>query len=214
MVLVPAGAFRFGPEGRSEQTRAYYIDVTEVTSGAWKAFREAAGGGLPAGFPADRPELPIVDVTIAEAREFAAWAGKRLPSAVEWEKAARGEDGRPYPWGSAPEPQRANVQDKPGGSSGLVPANSLASGASPYGVLQMAGNVWELIDTPVTPSAAAIANFATLLKPPPAAGEPWFQMRGGSYNEPLQPNVTWESASVPARFHAPNVGFRCVRDAE
>lgn len=214
MVLVPAGAFLAGPEGRSEQTSAYYIDRTEVTNGAWKAFCEARGRGLPPGFAAERPELPVVNVTIAEAREFAAWADKRLPSALEWEKAARGEDGRPYPWGAGAEPQRANVQDKPGGSSGLVPANSFGSGASPYGVLQMAGNVWELTDEPVTPSAAAIANFSALLEPPPGPGEPWFQMRGGSYNEPLQPNVTLESASVPARFRAPNVGFRCVRDAE
>ena len=76
---------------------------------------------------------------------------------------------------------------------------------------QMAGNAWEMVDTPVTPSAAAMAGFASLLTPPPTLDEKWVQIRGGSYNTPLPAAVTYEYGPIPERFSAPDIGFRCVK---
>ena len=84
---------------------------------------------------------PVVNVLILDARAFAAWAGKRLPKGREWEKAARGKEGFLYPWGNELDTARANV-----GSGKLLPVSALPSGASPYGALNMSGNVWELVD--------------------------------------------------------------------
>jgi len=77
----------------------------------------------------------------------------------------------------------------------------------------MAGNVWEWVDQPVAPSAQAVASFATLLNPPPTAAEPWYQAKGGSHSRPLADAALWEFISLPARFSAPDIGFRCARNA-
>ncbi len=213
MILIPAGEFLFGPDARPETLPAYYIDKTEVTNGTWRKYCEAVNRPLPKDFPDNRPDLPVVNITFDEAQAFARWAGKRLPNAREWEKAARGTDGRPYPWGSEHDPSRANVQDNPGlGEPGLLPAASFAIGASPYGVLQMAGNVWEFVAERVTPSDQALKVFAGLLEPPPRRDEPWYTIRGGSYSQPLPKNVTFEWGAVPARFQGPDIGFRCVKE--
>lgn len=212
MVLVEKGSFLFGKNNVPVNLPDYYIDKTEVTNAAYRRFCTEDNHSLPPGFPRNRLDYPVVNVTIADARAFAAWAGKRLPKATEWEKAARGTDGRLYPWGNTPDPSRANVANNPARPvKGLAPADSYASGASPFGALQMAGNVWELIEGLVNPSPAAVKVFS-FLKPPATAAEPWVTMRGGPYGDPLITNVTYEWSAVPARFRAPNIGFRCVKD--
>ena len=110
MVLVPAGHFLFGKEKTDAQTAAYYIDKTEVTNQAYAKFAKATGHPLPPDFPSDKPNYPVVNVTIDDAEAFAKWAGERLPSAREWEKAARGTDGRDFPWGNEADPSKANIQ--------------------------------------------------------------------------------------------------------
>lgn len=209
MVLVPAGHFLFGQKKADAQTGAYYIDKTEVTNQAYAAFSKATGHALPADFPQDKPAYPVVNVTIEDAEAFAKWAGERLPSAREWEKAARGTDGRDFPWGNDKDASRANLS-----SNSLRPAADFAAGAGPYKAVQMVGNVWELIEESTTPSDHSIQYFADKLQPAPTLRDTWHEARGGSYREPLAPELIWDETPIPERWKAPNIGFRCVKDAQ
>jgi hypothetical protein len=76
----------------------------------------------------------------------------------------------------------------------------------------MAGNAWEFVDGLMTPSPGALQTFAKLLSPPPTADEPWYRIQGGAFDVPLVENAAFEWGAVPARFRAPNIGFRCARD--
>ena len=116
--------------------------------------RHAWSGGRP---PAGREEHPVVLVSHADAEAFAAWLSAetgrrwRLPTALEWEKAARGPDGRRFPWGDAWDPARLNSHDGPDGGGGpfdTLPVGSYPGGASPYGLLDAAGQVFEWTATP------------------------------------------------------------------
>ena len=115
MVLVPAGEFLMGresPDSASDEAPehrvwldAYYIDRTEVTNAQFKAFCDATQRLYPNTPMWDteyfqKPEYPVINITYDQARAYCAWAGKRLPTEAEWEKAARGTDGRLYPWGN------------------------------------------------------------------------------------------------------------------
>jgi len=205
MVLVPAGEFAFGGDKERVSLPAFYIDRTEVPNAEYARFCQATNHPLPEGFPMDHPDYPVVNVTMSEARAFAAWAGKRLPNSREWEKAARGADGRAFPWGNEHDPSRANV-----GTQQLRPVNDFPSGASPFGALQMVGNAWEFVDQLRPPGPEALKMFPTL-KPPPRANEPWYMIRGQSCGEPLLDAVISESAPVPGRWKDIYIGFRCVK---
>jgi serine/threonine-protein kinase len=209
MMLIPAGQFMFGAAKEHVNLPAFYIDKTEVTNATYARFCEALNRPLPPGFPKDAPDLPVTNITIVDAREFAKWAGKRLPTEQEWEKAARGLDGRLYPWGEQADPSRANVKDQ---SARLVPAHSLPEGAGPFDTLHMTGNAWEYVDQLKTPSEGALAHFKTILSPPPTATEPWYTAKGCSYIDPIANCVLFEWISLPARYAQPNVGFRCAKD--
>jgi formylglycine-generating enzyme required for sulfatase activity len=171
MVLVPAGRFLRGSrsgEGadeerpqRSVHLDAFYIDRHEVSVAQYRACVKARvctdhrlrGDPPPSEAERDlcnyghagRDDHPVNCVIWDEAKRYCAWAGKRLPTEAEWEKAARGTDGRRYPWGSA-EPDCKRVNFGPNEEychDGTRPVTAYASSASPYGALQMAGNVWE-----------------------------------------------------------------------
>jgi serine/threonine-protein kinase len=206
MVLVPAGDFLFGVSKTPQTLPAFYVDRTEVSNGSYLKFCNATGHAVPKDFVANRLELPVVNVTIDDARQFAAWAGKRIPTVQEWEKAARGTDGRIYPWGDQVSAARANVESK-----SLVAVDSFPDGTSPYGALQMCGNAWELTEGAVTPSAPAMQSFAKLMGHP--IREPWIQTRGGSFERTIGDSVTYDGASIPESYFSPDIGFRCVRDA-
>lgn len=207
MNLVPAGEFLFGSSRSPVKLPGFYMDVTEVSNRAYREFATATNHVLPDGFVADGPELPVVNVSYNDAKEFCTWAGKRIPDEREWEKAARGADGRNYPWGNTETAANANVASK-----GVAPVVSFDAGASPYQLLHMTGNVWEWIDHPHTPSAQAVTSFGKMLKPPPTASEPWHYIKGGAFDRTLVEGVTYEWSSVPGRLTSPTIGFRCAQD--
>lgn len=212
MVLVPAGQFLAGEDKHEVSLSAFYIDKGEVTNAAYAKFCEATGRTLPPEFPRDRPDYPVANITVTTAKEFAKWAGKRLPSMLEWEKAARGTDGRLYPWGNESDPNRANLRDSAGAQDRPWPATQFGGDISPWGAVNMAGNVAELVDQQRPPSASAVKHFASL-NPPATAGESWYVVRGGSYHQLLASAIAYELGTVPARVHLPEIGFRCVKDA-
>ena len=210
MELVPAGVFLYGKDKETSSVPAFYIDKTEVTNQAYAVFSKETGHALPADFPADKPGYPVVNVTMQDAKAFAKWAGERLPIAREWEKAARGTDGRLFSWGNEQDPSRASL----GPNGTLRPAADFPQSASPFKAVQMIGNVWELVDEVTTPPDQAIAYFSRLMNPAPTLNDSWYQIRGGSFVEPLNPDLIWDKGSVPGLWKGKNIGFRCAKDAQ
>src|SRR4029077_6169249 len=160
MVLVPAGEFSMGsPEGDPDekpahkvQISAFFMDKYEVTVKQYAAFLQESGGDRPAEWKTmnktANQNRPVMGVDWAEAARYCKWAGKRLPTEVEWEKAARGTDDRLYPWGNdPPTPLHANFGKSDWSNHGvLAPIGSFGNGKSPYGIYDMAGNVWEWVN--------------------------------------------------------------------
>lgn len=159
MVEIPAGKFIMGtnsrmPDEGPEQERMlgrYFIDIYEVTNLQYKAFIDATNRRSPEyfrnrTFPEGKSDHPVTFVDWKDANSYCEWAGKRLPTDMEWEKAARGTDGRIFPWGSefdidrANTPQRWKILEKEGDTT---PVGAFPEGRSPYGVYDMSGNVWE-----------------------------------------------------------------------
>ncbi|HUP02689.1 MAG TPA: SUMF1/EgtB/PvdO family nonheme iron enzyme [Bryobacteraceae bacterium] len=207
MVLVAAGNFLSGATKESIWLPAFYMDKTEVTNAAYAAFCKATDRSLPPNFRADEPEYPVVNVSMDDARAFAAWAGKRIPNGREWEKAARGEHGQAFPWGDSPDRSRANI-----GLGMLLAATAFANGASPYGARQMIGNAWEWTDETRSPTPEESDEYARRMHPPPASDEIWYAVRGGGFDsQQLSPDLIWDSKSAPERWRSDDIGFRCAK---
>jgi serine/threonine-protein kinase len=208
MILIPAGDFLAGPNREKRNLSAFLIDRREVSVQEYLDFAKATGRSVPDTLKKADPFGPARDVTFDDAAAYAQWAGKRLPSSLEWERAARGTDGRKFPWGNQDDPSKARI-NVPG--EGPWPA-TYDSDKSPDGAINMAGDVSEWVNEAQTPSPEAIKQFDGL-EPPATSEERWFLMRGGSYMLPLEAAETWVYQSLPARFHSPALGFRCARNA-
>jgi formylglycine-generating enzyme required for sulfatase activity len=135
MALIAAGPFIYGEEGKEQKITlpAFYMDLYEVTNAEYAKVR-------PHDYPADKANHPVVNVSWHDADRFCKAVGKRLPTEQEWEKAARGTDGRHYPWGDTHDPKKANGENRIGGTT---PVGQFPAGRSPYGLFDMVGNAWE-----------------------------------------------------------------------
>ncbi|MBI5598609.1 MAG: SUMF1/EgtB/PvdO family nonheme iron enzyme [Deltaproteobacteria bacterium] len=203
MVAVPAGEFIMGgPAGESDERperklilKAFYMDRFEATNESYKRFIDKTGRKEPVdwtvyGYTEERKGHPVVFVSYEDAAAYCKWAGKRLPTDEEWEKAARGTDGRRYPWGNEFDGARANT-----GTSGVVgttPAGRYETGKSPYGAYDMAGNVWEWVDSDFDEKTKVV--------------------RGGSWGLTHRFARTFFRVGYPPKTTVNNLGFRCARD--
>jgi iron(II)-dependent oxidoreductase len=210
MVAVPGARFEMGcdperdpscaPEERPAhalRVAAFRIDRTEVTQADYARCVGAKRCPRPRGLDAKRhPRVPVTNVTWQEARTYCAWRGRRLPTEAEWELAARGTDGRVYPWGDDPPTcARAHTNDC---GEGPRAVGDRRQGASPYGALDMAGNVDEWVEDPYRRYGA-----------PTSAPSTERVARGGAYD-------AWHSrSSARSALHPDHrdalVGFRCAR---
>jgi len=207
MAFIRGGTFASGSDKRPIDVKSFYIDITEVSNVDFAAYCVDSASCKP---PSGAPDLPVVGITVEQARAYAASKGKRLPTAFEWERAAQGsEDGARYPWGFAEDASFANVADNPLlKSHQLMPVRSFAA----YPEYQMTGNAWEMVEGTVTPDGNAVAKFFGLLSPPPTAEERWIEIRGGSFNTPIAASGNDDAQQIPERYSAPDIGFRCARN--
>jgi len=194
-VTIPAGDFLYGNDNVRKRLPAYQMMKYPVTVAQYRHFCTATGRQMP-----DAPSWgwqdthPVVNVNWDDAAAFATWAGLALPTEEEWEKAARGTDGRAYPWGNAWDAAKAHCSKKEwGDAQQTAPVGRYPAGASPYGCLDLAGNVWEWCDS-------------------------WYDnkkdtrvVRGGGWvtNDPDYFRATYRRSYAPTNWGL-NRGFRCV----
>ena len=223
MVLIPEGVFTRGSDsgGFDEKPEqeiyldAFYVDKHEVSVEFYNKFRRAANYMEPAVpfFQGDysilqTPNFPVVGVSWLDAVNYCKWAGKRLLTEAEWEKAARGTHGLIYPWGNKMLPKRANLAGKADGFEFMAPVGSFPMGRSVYGVYDMAGNVSEWV-------ADWYDQFyyktAPLMNPPGAEKTKNRVFRGGSWDSrTVDIRTAKRFAATPGRKDAV-VGLRCGR---
>ena len=199
---------------RDVAIRRFAIEITPVTNGQFAAFLRASGykprhdhnflrhwtNGAP---PAGREQHPVVWVDLEDARAYANWAGKRLPTEEEWQYSAQGDDGRVWPWGNNFDQSRCND----GASGGTTPVNAYPEGKSPFGVSDMCGNTWEWTESERSDGRT---RFAII--------------RGGSWYDPKGSDWHMDGGPKPVNFAAKfllmwagldrcaTLGFRCAGD--
>jgi formylglycine-generating enzyme required for sulfatase activity len=186
---------------------AFWIDQTEVTNAM---FFRCVQAGKCASNGAGNDNYPVVNVSWSDASAYCVWAERRLPTEAEWEKAARGTDGRTFPWGNdAPSCSLANFafSSTKKCAGGVATVGSFPAGASPYGALDMAGNVWEWVAdwfAPGYPSADPVSNPTG-----PATGTKKV-VRGGSNWNPAGFMTTTGRGGVDPNSPNSVRGFRCA----
>jgi serine/threonine-protein kinase len=220
MVLVPHGPFLMGIARREVHVDAFYIDRFPVTNEQFARFVEATGY-CPGGVGAvrflrvdrrreaeERPRHPVTYVSWSDAKAYARWAGKRLPTEAEWEKAARGTDGRRYPWGRA-EPTRARASFAME-HHGTTPVDAFPDGASPYGVLDMVGNVGEWCEDY---DLSGFYEDGPTHNPCNTTRSRAVVMRGGSWMMGPRALRTYARTAYAPEYRFAAGGFRCARTA-
>ena len=217
MALIPAGEFILGSDDKESisypkqkvNLPAYWIDKYEVTNMEFLDFSLKTGyageGNWRLFFTPATPEkakLPVVYISWNDAAKYCKSAGKRLPTEEEWEKAARGADGRKYPWGNEWINERANTWEA--GRSKILPIGEYED-VSVYGVHDMLGNVREW-------TGSWFVNYPGTLKKDPHSGKQWRVLRGLSYSIKAKlGDLSIRSAYQPDALY--DFGFRCAKDA-
>lgn len=185
---------------------AFWIDRYEVTEAEYATFVQQAGHQAPrlwAGRPVRRDDHPVGDLSWDDADAYCSWAGKRLPTEAEWEKAARGEDGRLWPWGSEYRAGTANLQDS--GRDDTSPVGSHPNDVSPYGVYDMAGNVMEWTASWYEPYPGS-----TLARPD--FGQKYRVLKGGAWTTPPLPfSRAANRHAIAPKWDHPHFGARCAK---
>lgn len=230
MITIPAGPFLMGtqsPKGRADEwpqrkvhVDAFAIDQVEVTNERYLAFVATTGHRNPpnpygTGALASAKgieQLPVVQVTWYDAKAYCAWAKKRLPTEAEWEKAARGTDGRTFPWGNEePTSTRANFDREWVNEKTLYAVGSLSGGDSPYGIKDMSGNAREWVQDWYDPDY--YQNAPTTNPQGPDKGIVRV-IRGGSWHSPLADITSTARGRGGFALQTHGTGFRCVRSLE
>lgn len=228
MILISAGEFimgtneRLSDEGPAHkvQLKAYYIDKYEVTNLQYQQFMEATGRRSPDHFrnrtyPEGKADHPVTYVSWRDAKAYCEWAGKRLPTDEEWEKAARGTDGRTFPWGNTFDINKANSPvrwEQLQLEGDTTPAGAFAGGVSPYGLYDMSGNVWEWTENwyqAYPGNTQQNENY----------GEKYKTLKGGSWWDCSFYKCGISAPVYNRSFFSPKVknssfGFRCAQDAK
>ncbi len=219
LVFIPAGWFVMGADDgrRSNQPQHrvylddYCIHLKEVTQQSFSEFLDktdyqaSGASNWPRPDAETNPELPASGVIWKDAQAYCLWAGLRLPTEAEWEKAARGADGRRYPWGNDWDSQKANTLES--GSTGPKPVGTFPAGASPYGILDMCGNVAEWVSDYFDPAYYSVSPVHNPTGPEKVSDH---GLRGGSFAATSDQSTTFFRDSSHSAQPNSRVGFRCV----
>jgi formylglycine-generating enzyme required for sulfatase activity len=229
MTLVNAGTYTIGRDDadpveapvHAVKLAAFYIDRNEVTNAEYAKFVEATrhkppanwkGGTLPAG----RVDFPVTGISWQDAADYAAWAGKRLPSEAEWEATARGSDARKYPWGNEWHAGFANIGVRSAEKveadkypSGITEVGKYPQGASASGALDLIGNVWEWVADEIE---LYPGSSATLPAPTENPAPTLRVIRGGAYDGDQKHDASYRGF-LDGSLPYPKVGFRCAKNA-
>ncbi|MHC5079716.1 MAG: formylglycine-generating enzyme family protein [Planctomycetota bacterium] len=221
MILIPAGWFLMGADEfplsapkRRVYLDAFKVDRVPVTNREYSDFCKATGHPVPEHwhmgyFPDGLDEHPVTNVSMDDARAFAKWAGKRLLTEAEWEKAARGTDGRMYPWGEKYDAKKANALGSKIGHT--VKVGTYPEGKSPYGVLGMCGNIWEWVEGYFTKKG--YAGWPDRNPKGPAEGT-HHVLRGGTWSTfPINCRTYSRCMGLPGCKWGYS-GFRCAKDVK
>jgi formylglycine-generating enzyme required for sulfatase activity len=223
-VYVPAGSFQMGSDSGDPDEKpvhpvmldAFWIDHTEVTNAMYTLCVEAGKCSPPSSSKsytrdnyygdAQYNNYPVIYVSWDNANAYCDWAGRRLPTEAEWEKAARGTDGRTYPWGNdAPDSNLLNFNSNVGDTTEV---GAYPSGASPYSALDMVGNVWEWVNDWY--DEAYYGNSPSENPQGPASGQ-YRVLRGGSWSFGVGGvRAAYRDRGEPGYFSG-RIGFRCAR---
>lgn len=236
MVWIPGGPFTMGTNETDAEGRAlefgltkpwfddehpahtvnlpgFYLDRNEVTNADFAAYVAATGARIPgtwkaATYPGGEANIPVASINWYQANDYCAWAKKRLPTEAEWERAAKGQGQREWPWGDTPDPLLANLEGVEDHFAGTAPVDSFDAGRSPYGLYNMTGNVMEWVNDWYDEHYYKVMPAKN--PPGPAIGDEKV-IRGGSWHDSFRYAHTYSRFKMFPEYRDVTIGFRCAK---